>query len=68
MKKAVLLFTLFVGIITISFAQQTYSPYFKVAEFDTDIADVTTKVKEAINTVVSKLLENTIPVKTMTSM
>lgn len=50
MKKAVLLFTLFVGIITISFAQQTYSPYFKVAEFDTDIADVTTKVKEAINT------------------
>jgi len=50
MKKVALLFTLVVGIITISFAQQTYSPYFKVAEFDTDIADVSTKVKEAINT------------------
>ncbi len=48
MKKATLLLTLLIGIINISFAQQTYSPYFKVADFDTDIADVTTKVKEAI--------------------
>jgi len=49
MKKTALLFTLFVGIITISFAQQTYSPYYKVADFDTSIADVATKVKDAIN-------------------
>ncbi|MFK5854558.1 MAG: hypothetical protein QM503_00415 [Bacteroidota bacterium] len=48
MKKAFLIFALFVGIITICTAQQSYSPYFKVADFDTDIADVTAKVKEAV--------------------
>ena len=48
MKKTVLLFAFFVGIITMSFAQQTYSPYYKVADFDTDIADVAVKVKAAI--------------------
>ncbi|MBC8319900.1 MAG: hypothetical protein H8E34_04180 [Bacteroidetes bacterium] len=48
MKKTLLIFALFVGIITIGFSQQTYSPYFKVADFDTGIADVTTKVKDAI--------------------
>ena len=48
MKKATLLIALFVGIITLGFTQQTYSPYFKIAEFDTDITDVSAKVKEAI--------------------
>ena len=48
MKKAALLIALFVGIITIGFAQQTYSPYFKIADFDTDIASVSAKVKDAI--------------------
>jgi len=47
MKKITLLFALFIGIISMSTAQQ-YSPYFKVADFDTNIADVTAKVKEAI--------------------
>ena len=50
MKKAALIIALLVGIITIGFTQQTYSPYFKVADFDTDISDVSTKVKEAIST------------------
>jgi hypothetical protein len=49
MKKAILLFALFIGIINMSYSQQ-YSPYFKVADFDTDIADVTAKVKEVIKT------------------
>jgi len=48
MKKITLLIALFIGILNYSFAQQTYSPYYKVAEFNTDITDVTAKVKEAI--------------------
>ncbi len=50
MKKAALLFILFVGIITIGYSQQSYSPYFKVADFNSNIKDITTKVKEAITT------------------
>jgi len=48
MKKAILLFVLFIGAIAMSYSQQTYSPYYKVADFDTDIADVTAIVKQAI--------------------
>jgi len=48
MKRITLLIALFVGILNYNFAQQTYSPYYKVADFDTNIADVTVKVKEAI--------------------
>ena len=49
MKKMALLFTLFVGVITIGFAQQTYSPYYKVADFETNITDIAAIVKDAIN-------------------
>ena len=48
MKKFALLIALFVGILNYGFAQQTYSPYYIVADFDTDITDVTAKAKEAI--------------------
>ena len=49
MKKITLVFAIVFGIMVMSFAQKTYSPYYKIADFDTDISDVTTKVKEAIS-------------------
>jgi len=48
MKKAILLFALFTGIISSNFAQQSYSPYYKVAEYDIDINGVAANVTDAI--------------------
>jgi len=48
MKKTALLFTLLIGLTAIGFAQQAYSPYFKVAEFEKSIEDVSTIVADAL--------------------
>ena len=48
MKRILFSIAFMIGLINISNSQQVYSPYFKVADFDTDIASVTSQVKEAI--------------------
>lgn len=48
MKKTALLFTLVIGLIITGLSQQTYSPYYKVAEFDTNMNDISTTVKDII--------------------
>ena len=48
MRRITLLIAIFMGVLTASFAQETYSPYFKVAEYDTEISDVSASVKDAI--------------------
>ncbi len=50
MKRISLTLVLFLSVIIITNAQQNYSPYFKVADFDMEMADVATKIKDAINT------------------
>ncbi len=48
MKKITLIFALLIGLINISISQQVYSPYFKVADYDSSIEDVSGIVKNAI--------------------
>jgi hypothetical protein len=48
MKRLVLIISLFVGLVSMTYSQQTYSPYYKVADFETDINNVSQKVKSAL--------------------
>ena len=48
MKKTILLIAIIMGVLTVSFAQKVYSPYYKVAEYDSEISTISENVKEAI--------------------
>ena len=48
MKRTSLLLALVIGLIMTGLAQQTYSPYYKVAEYELEMVDVAVKVKDAI--------------------